>query len=60
MNWTQPVCWSCWIKENGEHTPIRMREPNPEICCKCGQQTVSGIYIRIDPNTVPYPTDKED
>lgn len=27
-----------------------------EICCKCGRTTTSGIYIRVNPLEVPYPT----
>jgi hypothetical protein len=30
------------------------------ICCECGYPTWSGIYLRVDPATVPFPTPKED
>lgn len=31
-----------------------------EWCCKCGRATTSGIYIRVDPATVRYPTPEEE
>lgn len=57
-NWTQALCENCWIKDNPDRPPVVM---NPEFadletCCKCGAGTYSGIYVRVDPTTVPYPT----
>ena len=56
MNWTQPVCDPCYATKEPEREPFRMKEPELERCCFCGKQTLSGIYYRVDPRTVPYPT----
>lgn len=59
-SFTQPLCDPCW---DGEHTgrePIRLRDTDPEMCCKCGEPTLSGIYIRVNPHTVKYPTITKD
>lgn len=55
MGWTQPVCQKCWDRENPGRKAITIRVPDREACCLCGNETVDGIYIRKDPNTVPYP-----
>lgn len=52
--WTHPVCWPCWRARNGDDVPTRLRTPEPELCCWCGQQTDSGIYLRADPNTLDH------
>lgn len=57
MSWTQPVCEQCWFLVNITKEPVRMKEADPERCCKCGVETNSGIYIRVDPKTVPFPRD---
>lgn len=31
-----------------------------ERCCKCGNMTASGIFIRVDPTTVPHPSKEDD
>jgi ribosomal protein L24E len=31
-----------------------------EQCAFCGRETKSGIYVRQDPATVPYPTKDND
>jgi hypothetical protein len=59
VTWTQPVCNSCWFDREGERTPVRMREPELEFCCLCGQATHSGIYVRLNPMDVPYPKQEE-
>lgn len=61
-SWTQPLCGDCWVAEE------RGRRPDPEgmghgrygtvheeVCCMCGQTTTLGIYVRKDPDRVPYP-----
>jgi hypothetical protein len=59
MGWTQAVCASCWMERNPDREPVRMLESPVETCCFCGNLAASGIYMRIDPKTVPYPS-KED
>jgi len=58
VSWTQAICNNCW-SEWYEYEPFRTREPEVEICCYCGQETLSGIYVRIDPKTVPFPRKEE-
>lgn len=76
FSWTQPVCTHCWVQENSVpdddggaliRTPVRLKNPDNlpweellERCCKCGRATTSGIYIRIDPTTVPFPNPEEE
>lgn len=69
MSWTQPECEKCWINENaiwepiegvgevlrGVRQPSRISEAPIEKCCMCGDITISGIYVRRDPEIVPYP-----
>lgn len=58
MGWTQPVCGSCWTERRPDHpNPTRIREEyrERERCCYCGRGTLSGIYTRLDPSSVPYP-----
>lgn len=60
MSWTQPVCMDCWRAENPGRDPVLMVTVEPERCCKCGADSLAGIYIRIDPKTVPFPRRKSD
>lgn len=55
------MCFGCWMKAYGiERTPVRLHTAQvTERCCWCGHSTAEGIYIRIDPRTVPYPTEEE-
>lgn len=64
-DWAQPCCEKCWIEDNmtinedGEISlryPMMLRDPEPETCCYCGDYTIIGVYIRADPDKVPYPT----
>jgi hypothetical protein len=70
MKTIQPVCDPCWVEENseweetydGESVPVSYSIPTVhrgfplELCCLCGRHTISGIYIKRHPDTVPYPT----
>lgn len=58
--WTQPVCDECFTAERPGRRPVRLREPDLERCCLCGAATRSGIYMRLDPNVVPYPRREND
>lgn len=58
-NWTQPVCDMDWRARNPEREPHRLTEPEMETCCFCGCATRSGIYLRISPSDVPYPSDEK-
>ena len=55
-SWTQPCCDACWSRINGDRIPHRVIDRPEEVCVHCNQYTTSGIYIRIDPATAPFPT----
>lgn len=61
-SWTQPACLDCWRERNPGRAPMHLTEFAREIetCCHCGQETSDGIYVRVDPETVPYPTPVRD
>lgn len=60
-NWTQPLCIPCWNRENPDRQTAGHGDVGDlEHCCQCGDATRSGIYVRRDPATVPFPTDGED
>jgi len=60
LSWTQPICDTDWIKQEGERPPIRLNGVVRERCSWCGETTTSGIYKRADPATVPYPAEDDD
>ena len=47
--WNHPMCDWCWYRDYGERVPVRLKEPDKEVCCWCGRRTSSGIYVRADP-----------
>ena len=55
MNWNQPICNACWTRRHPERMPVRVRERTVETCAYCGRETDSGIYVRDNPDRVPYP-----
>jgi len=61
MNWTQPICLTCWGVRNPGRVPIGLTgRAIPETCCDCGKDTREGVYIRLDPRSVAYPRGEED
>lgn len=56
MTWTQPICMPCWLRTHSRH-PVRVTGDHSRVCCRCGAATTAGIYIRIDPASVPYPSE---
>jgi hypothetical protein len=59
MTWHQPLCQACWYRDrpHDEPNPRPLTDRRVETCCKCGEETVSGIYATYNPHAVPYPTD---
>jgi hypothetical protein len=55
---TQPLCNACWEEKNPGRMPVTVKDSTIEKCCLCGNSTKDGIFIRIDPKTVPYPMEK--
>ncbi len=58
-SFTQASCDECFYNQHPERYPVRIIDPDVEVCCFCGTVTRSGIYIRVDPSTVEYPTPEE-
>ena len=56
FRWTQPICDDCWDHNYPKRPSPRTATGFAEQCCKCGQGTHSGIYVRVDPAKVPYPS----
>jgi hypothetical protein len=59
MSWTHPICDTCYSGMHGDREPVRLNEAvrEDEKCCLCGTITRSGIYVRLDPKDVLYPSD---
>lgn len=60
-----PICGLCWERRcESSHQPgripIRVALPNREQCGYCGEQTQSGIYVRDNVNSVPFPPKNEE
>jgi len=52
--WTHAICNDCWDARNPNgRTPHRLKDPEPEYCCFCNEPTISGIYVRSDPEKTP-------
>lgn len=49
--WTHPMCDQCWGERQPGRVPHRLVEDvrEDEVCCFCGKETRSGIYVREDP-----------
>jgi len=54
LSWTQPACNRCFEARHPGKTPSRLVDPDVEVCCFCGAATPSGIFVRVDPTTVPH------
>lgn len=55
----QPLCDRCWFRDNPEKLPIRKTFAGFSLdrCSGCGRSTeMSGIYVRVDLNSCPYPS----
>ena len=59
-SWTQPCCDDDWIEHHPGREPTRIKPEfaDEETCCYCGQVTVSGIYVRVNPHEVPHPSEE--
>src|SRR5262252_6463485 len=55
-SWTQPICEACWEERHHGLPAGRLKHPSAETCVWCGQRTMDGIYIRVDPSTAPHPS----
>jgi len=48
--WRHSLCDPCFAEVRPDVNPVRLREPDEEVCCRCAEFTVSGIYYRADPD----------
>ena len=73
LSWTQPICERCWIareaawEDVGEvevlkeiRRPTVLTDSDLEQCAFCGEPTIMGIFVRHDPNDVPFTKEKND
>lgn len=60
FSWSQPCCDDCWEQRNPGRTACAVIDADKERCVYCNGETQSGIYVRIDPATAPYPTRRKD
>ena len=61
LDWTQAVCSECWNERNPERQVTNAATIHVgDVCCYCGNEATTGIYVRIDPTTVPYSAVKRD
>lgn len=65
MSWTQPICAARWNQTyavpGSRIVDVATDVTGPgevERCCHCGQETRCGIYIRVDPTSVPFPREE--
>jgi hypothetical protein len=54
--WTHSICVKDFEDLTGKsaESAVRMKDPELEVCCFCGKDTISGIYIRHDPSKLNY------
>lgn len=50
--WTHALCDDCYAAVEPGREPVRMLLPEDETCCRCREETKSGIYYRADPKTM--------
>lgn len=56
MDWTQAICRDCWNERNPERQVTNAATVLVgDVCSYCGHAATSGIYVRDDPSTVPFP-----
>jgi hypothetical protein len=62
LSFTQPICGECYASLNSGRVPIQTIEQvrTKEICAWCGHPTKEGIFTRVDPKTIAFPTKKKD
>lgn len=63
-NWSQPQCERCFIAQQATaadgkvsmRLPVIVVDRRIEHCAWCSGLTIAGIYQRVDPTTVGFPT----
>jgi hypothetical protein len=62
-SWTQPICRECWNERNPDRqvtNAATLYLSEREFCCHCGEPATSGIYVRVDPALIAYPSLKKE
>lgn len=50
---THHFCDPCWRVTHGQRIPYRVIDAADDVCCYCGRESSSGIYVREDPSLLP-------
>ena len=50
--WTHAMCSACWNKRHPNKQVRKDDATDPVMCCFCGKDSFSGIYIREAPSKV--------
>ncbi len=50
--WTHIICDDCWDARHPINPSRRLDSGDEGVCCFCGKQTYSGIYVREDPKNL--------
>lgn len=59
MTWTHALCEACWKAREPGREPFRLVDVGivdrkTETCCRCGEPTTTGIYVRANQQEMPY------
>lgn len=59
--YNHPICDRCWFARNPRLAPVRLGNGDGDHsrvrCCFCGEATMSGIFVRMDPWELPKHTE---
>jgi hypothetical protein len=50
--WNHLLCEKCWNEEHPDRRAMIVTSSGPDACCRCGEKTGSGIYVRAKPDTM--------
>jgi uncharacterized protein (DUF1786 family) len=48
-NWIHSICSDCWDAMNPNRLAVRISEGTKDICCYCGREHTSHIFVRDNP-----------
>jgi hypothetical protein len=51
--WNHAICAECWFERNPGRRPVRLVDPEVEVCCYCREKRAAGIYVRGEPAATP-------
>lgn len=50
--WNHSICYTCWEAENPMRQAVAVTTAKAHVCCLCGKDHTSGIFLRRDPNSM--------